>query len=135
METIENERQESFESGPFHVYYCLCSEPVLILEGRLRDLARRRTDNAFILPTGRNSRINLRPAGMHMIRRTSGGQMLLERHYALECPYCELPIAYSCGVSMKEAEAVYFYHRSLSSKQGKYPGEWTRDIMALADEA
>lgn len=38
-----------------HVYYCLCSEFLLVVDANLEDMPRRRTDNAIIVSNARRT--------------------------------------------------------------------------------
>lgn len=42
-------------SNSLHVYYCLCSEFLLVIDADLRQLPRRRTDNSIIVSNTRRT--------------------------------------------------------------------------------
>lgn len=48
---LKNEDQ----SKSLHVYYCLCSEFLLVIDADLRQLPRRRTDNSVIVSNTRRT--------------------------------------------------------------------------------
>lgn len=54
---VSSSDQTSETSGqhPLHVYYCLCSEFILVIDLALERLPRRRTDRAFVVANAKRT--------------------------------------------------------------------------------
>lgn len=62
--------QQEDQRSALHVYYCLCSEFILVIDADLRILPRRRTDNAIIVSnTKRTYKLTAEPGQTVVVQR------------------------------------------------------------------
>lgn len=55
VSSSDHTTQQEQHSKTLYVYYCLCSEFLLVIDADLRQLPRRRTDNSFIVSNTRRT--------------------------------------------------------------------------------
>ncbi|CAG8708962.1 9235_t:CDS:2 [Acaulospora morrowiae] len=109
-----------------HVYYCLCSEFILVIDARLDKLPRRTTDRSHIIANGKRVyKLNAIESGTPVILKRAEGY---EKQYRLHCPRCSLLIAYELTEKRKTGPYTYILEGSLTENQGVVPHD------AIADE-
>ncbi|CAO3640949.1 unnamed protein product [Cunninghamella blakesleeana] len=112
-----DENQDS-KRHRLQVYYCLCSEFLLVINFDLRQLPRRKTDNAIIVDnTKRTYKLTANSNGPVIIKRPDG----FEKQYRYHCPRCELLIAYEMQEERKSDTYTYIVDGSLTETQGNIP--------------
>ncbi|KAG1451679.1 hypothetical protein G6F56_008020 [Rhizopus delemar] len=119
-QTTQNEQH----SKALYVYYCLCSEFLLVIDTDLRQLPKRRTDNSFIVSnTQRTYKLSAEAGDCVLLKRRDG----YEKQYRYHCPRCDLAIAYEMNEHRKSGPFSYIFEGALTDVQGKVP------INALLD--
>ncbi|KAI9492720.1 hypothetical protein BDB00DRAFT_826913 [Zychaea mexicana] len=112
-----------------HVYYCLCSEFLLVIDADLRKLPRRRTDNAIIVSnTRRTYKFTAESDGCTIVKRREG----FEKQYRYHCPRCRLLVAYEMNENKKSGPYTYIVDSALTEKQGSAPPNAIQDIPTPA---
>ncbi|KAI9305021.1 hypothetical protein BJ944DRAFT_288161 [Cunninghamella echinulata] len=100
------------------VYYCLCSEFLLVIDLDLRQLPRRKTDNSIIVDnTKRTYKLTADSKGPVIIKRPDG----FEKQFRYHCPRCELLVAYEMKEERKTDTYTYIVDGSLTEVQGNIP--------------
>ncbi|CAG8494494.1 9891_t:CDS:2 [Ambispora gerdemannii] len=105
-----------------HVYYCLCSEFILVIDAKLDRLPRRKTDNAYIIANGKRIyKLNaIEPSNNPIVLKRLQGY---EKQYRLHCPRCNLFIAYEVTPKRKSGAFTYIVEGSLTDNQGVVPAD------------
>ncbi|KAG2225270.1 hypothetical protein INT45_001494 [Circinella minor] len=112
-----------------HTYYCLCSEFLLVIDADLRQLPRRRTDNAIIVSnTQRTYKFTAQQEGSVIIKRAEG----YEKQYRYHCPRCQLLVAYEMTENRKSGPYTYIVDSALTESQGSAPPNAVQDILTPA---
>ncbi|RHZ82856.1 hypothetical protein Glove_103g9 [Diversispora epigaea] len=102
-----------------HVYYCLCSEFILVIDARLDKLPRRKTDRAYIISNKKRVyKLNATEAEEPVIL---GRTNEYEKQYRLHCPRCNLFLAYEFTEKRKSGPYTYILEGSLTENQGVVP--------------
>ncbi|KAL1923432.1 uncharacterized protein VTP21DRAFT_8412 [Calcarisporiella thermophila] len=102
------------------VYYCLCSEFILVIDKDLRALPKRKTDHALIVD---NNRRHYKLSGVTdqksvvLLKRTNG----FEKQFRFHCARCSLPIAYELTEKTRGGQYTYLIDGSLCETQGRVP--------------
>ncbi|KAI9322604.1 hypothetical protein BX666DRAFT_1896751 [Dichotomocladium elegans] len=108
-----------------HVYYCLCSEFLLVIDADLRVLPRRRTDNAIIVSnTKRTYKLTAEFNNAVVLQRKEG----YEKQYRYHCPRCQLLVAYETTENRKSGPFTYIVDSALTEVQGRPPPNAIQDV-------
>lgn len=122
-----------------HVYYCLCSEFILVIDHDLQQLPRRQTDKSHIVSnTARTFKLTADQGQTIIIRREEG----YEKQHRLLCPSkslnmrilslilvtnatfallgCNLVVAYETTQQRRAGPHTYILEGALSEQQGAY---------------
>ncbi|KAI8076483.1 uncharacterized protein B0P05DRAFT_546037 [Gilbertella persicaria] len=119
-------QKEQEQPTHLHVYYCLCSEFLLVIDADLRQLARRRTDNAIIVSnTKRTYKLTAEAEDCVLLKRKEG----YEKQYRYHCPRCHLTIAYEMNEHRKSGEFTYILDGALTETQGRAPPNAIIDVF------
>ncbi|WVQ75077.1 hypothetical protein IAR50_004686 [Cryptococcus sp. DSM 104548] len=113
-------------------YYCLCGDFVLVLQGKLDRLPRRRTDGAYIIRAkagedpskqpARKFKLNAQPGQKCLIKRRETSD--LELRQPLCCSRCKTPVAYqSLPSAVGEAPFLYVIKGAVTELQGRVPAD------------
>ncbi|CAI2166247.1 2979_t:CDS:10 [Funneliformis geosporum] len=138
-----SEQVHAYPEQHLHVYYCLCSEFILVignnklsrrqndfsllfrskepdnLDARLEKLPRRTTDKAYIVSNGKRVyKLNAVEAPNPVILKRPDGY---EKQYRLNCPRCNLFLAYEVTEERKKGPHTYIVEGSLTENQGVVP--------------
>ncbi|KAI7881965.1 hypothetical protein K492DRAFT_236303 [Lichtheimia hyalospora FSU 10163] len=117
--------QQDDQRSALHVYYCLCSEFILVIDADLRILPRRRTDNAIIVSnTKRTYKLTAEPGQTVVVQRKEG----YEKQYRYHCPRCQLLIAYESTEDRKSGPYTYILEGALTEVQGSAPPNAIQEI-------
>ncbi|OBZ85375.1 hypothetical protein A0J61_06571 [Choanephora cucurbitarum] len=109
-----------------HVYYCLCSEFLLVIDADLRQLPRRRTDNAIIVSNVRRTYKLTAEAGECVLLKRREGY---EKQFRYHCPRCQLTIAYEMNEHRKSGPYTYILDGALTEIQGRAPPNAVIDVF------
>ncbi|KAG2178018.1 hypothetical protein INT43_003271 [Umbelopsis isabellina] len=100
-----------------HVYYCLCSEFILVIDHDLQQLPKRHTDQSHIVSnTARTFKLTADKGQAVIIRREEG----YEKQHRLCCPRCNLVVAYETTQQRRAGPYTYILDGALSEQQGAY---------------
>ncbi|ORZ07636.1 hypothetical protein BCR42DRAFT_383303 [Absidia repens] len=100
------------------IYYCLCSEFLMVIDAELQLLPRRKSDNAIIVDNRqRTYKLNAEPKQPVILKRRDG----FEKQYRYHCPRCELFIAYEMKEERKSDHYTYIVDAALTDVQGIAP--------------
>src|SRR4051812_33194588 len=72
--TVSSSDQQDHHQNPLHVYYCLCSEFILVIDAELQKLPRRKTDGAYILANARR---------IYKLTAVDGESIIIKRFFIL----------------------------------------------------
>ncbi|KAI9486393.1 MAG: hypothetical protein EXX96DRAFT_548889 [Benjaminiella poitrasii] len=109
-----------------YVYYCLCSEFLLVIDADLRQLPRRRTDNAIIVSnTRRTYKLTAEAGECVLLKRRDG----YEKQYRYQCPRCNLTVAYEMNENRKSLPYTYILDGALTDIQGRAPPNAVADLF------
>ncbi|KAI8085169.1 uncharacterized protein BX664DRAFT_284237 [Halteromyces radiatus] len=100
------------------IYYCLCSEFLLVIDAELQLLPRRKTDNAIIIDNRQRTYKLTAEAKQPVILKRGEG---FEKQYRYHCPRCELLIAYEMKEERKSGHYTYIVDAALTEVQGVAP--------------
>lgn len=130
-----SEQRPQSRQPPLSTYYCICGDYLLILDKRIQQLPRRKTDGAHILQNNeRRYKVNAVGPTTKLIKRQGG----FERQYRYSCPKCLLPFLYETD-SAKRRSGLYSYvlHGALRDEKGRDPDETDAStvLVNLSDEA
>ncbi|ORE03454.1 hypothetical protein BCV72DRAFT_308208 [Rhizopus microsporus var. microsporus] len=118
-------QQQEQSSKTLYVYYCLCSEFILVIDADLRQLPTRRTDNAIIVSNIRRTyKLSAEAGDCVLLKRRNG----YEKQYRYQCPRCELTVAYEMNEHRKSGPYTYILEGALTDVQGKVPANAILDI-------
>jgi hypothetical protein len=79
----QGNNDNSSSNTKLHVYYCLCSEFILVIDHDLQQLPRRHTDKSYIVANaGRTFKLTVEQGETTIIRREEG----YEKQHRLVCP-------------------------------------------------
>ncbi|KAL9539555.1 hypothetical protein MBANPS3_010192 [Mucor bainieri] len=115
-----------------HVYYCLCSEFALVIDADLRQLPRRRTDNAIIVSNVRRTYKLTAEAGECVLLKRRDGY---EKQFRYHCPRCQLVIAYEMNEHRKLGPYTYVLDGALTENQGHAPPNAILDVQPRSSAA
>lgn len=114
------------QAKSLHVYYCLCSEFLLVIDADLRQLPRRRTDNAVIVSnTRRTYKLTAEADDCVLLKRRDG----YEKQFRYHCPRCELTVAYEMNAHRKSGLYTYILDGALTDIQGSAPPNAVIDVF------
>lgn len=123
--------QTEEQSKILHVYYCLCSEFILVIDADLRQLPRRRTDNAVIVSNVRRTyKLTAEADDCVLLKRREG----YEKQYRYHCPRCQLTIAYEMTENRKQGLYTYILDGALTDTQGNIPPNAIMDVLATEEK-
>lgn len=102
-----------------NIYYCICSEFMLVSSHAVDALPVRPLDKAQILIRGKhnfklNTNVQEKPI---LIKHSDDNGTSYEKRFIHTCPRCQLPIAYTSA--FKDATYTYVLPGSLTTLQGK----------------
>ncbi|ORX37869.1 hypothetical protein BD324DRAFT_623602 [Kockovaella imperatae] len=111
-------------------YYCLCGDFVLVIQGKLDRLPKRKHDGSFIIraQAGKNPvtqparkfKLNARPGERCLIKRN--GTQDLEVRQPFVCGRCNTTVAYQTGPPPSgESPFLYIPKGSMTELQGRIP--------------
>ncbi|WVR08167.1 hypothetical protein IAU60_005213 [Kwoniella sp. DSM 27419] len=111
-------------------YYCLCGDFVLVLQGKLDRLPRRRTDGAYIIRSkagadpdrqpARKYKLNAVPSQRCLIKKK--GTQDLEIRQPFSCARCNTTIAYQVAPPPAgDGPFLYILKGSMTELQGRVP--------------
>ncbi|KAI8886726.1 hypothetical protein K501DRAFT_243571 [Backusella circina FSU 941] len=124
--------QSDEQSNTLHVYYCLCSEFILVIDADLRRLPTRRTDNATIVSnTRRTYKLTAEAEAVVLLKRRDG----FEKQYRYHCPRCNLLIAYEMNEHRKSGPYTYIVEGALTDIQGSAPPNALINSVSVDAEA
>ncbi|KAG1148688.1 hypothetical protein G6F38_003329 [Rhizopus arrhizus] len=127
VSSSDHTTQQEQHSKTLYVYYCLCSEFLLVIDADLRQLPRRRTDNSFIVSNVRRTyKLSAEAGDCVLLKRRDG----YEKQYRYHCPRCELPVAYEMNEQRKSGAYTYILEGALTDVQGKVPSNALIDIQS-----
>ncbi|KAI8380921.1 uncharacterized protein BYT42DRAFT_494715 [Radiomyces spectabilis] len=108
-----------------NVYYCLCSEFLLVIDANILQLPRRRTDNAIIVSNKqRTYKLMAEYDDCYVLKRQNG----FEKQYRYHCPRCHLLIAYETTEERKRGPYTYILDGALADVQGRPPVNAVQDL-------
>ncbi|KAH8105923.1 hypothetical protein BXZ70DRAFT_917381 [Cristinia sonorae] len=118
-------------TAALRIYYCICSEFILVIDKALASHPRRRTDGAIVI---RSQDSEAGKAGVFKLNAVIKEPILVERQggherqYRLHCPRCNLPVGYqTTPPPMKSGPFTYILKGSLSQIQGQLPPDAFED--------
>ncbi|KAF7729409.1 hypothetical protein EC973_004388 [Apophysomyces ossiformis] len=125
VSSSDQSAQPEEQRHALHVYYCLCSEFLLVIDADIRLLPRRRTDNAIVVSNSRRTyKLTAEPSECVIVKRREG----FEKQYRYRCPRCNLWIAYEMTENRKRGPYTYLVDCSLTDIQGRAPPNAVEDI-------
>ncbi|KAI7862179.1 hypothetical protein BDF14DRAFT_1858874 [Spinellus fusiger] len=125
VSSSDHSGQQEDQRHTLHVYYCLCSEFLLVIDVDLRQLPRRRTDNAIIVSnTRRTYKFTAQADDCVLLKRREG----FEKQFRYRCPRCDLLVAYEMTESRKMGPYTYILDCALTEVQGSVPVHAIQDI-------
>ncbi|TCD60188.1 hypothetical protein EIP91_010602 [Steccherinum ochraceum] len=118
-------------TAALRVYYCICSEFILVIDKSLASLPRRKTDGAIVIRSqdgeagkARVFKLNAVFKEPVLVERPGGH----ERQYRLHCPRCNLPVGYqTTPPPMKSGPYTYVLKGAVSQVQGQLPSDAFED--------
>ncbi|KAI8149147.1 hypothetical protein BJV82DRAFT_208536 [Fennellomyces sp. T-0311] len=129
VSSSDHTAQSEDQRHSLHVYYCLCSEFLLVIDADLRQLPRRRTDNAIIVSnTRRTYKLTAEADGCTILQRREG----YEKQHRYYCPRCRLLVAYEMTEHRKSGPYTYIVDSALTEVQGSTPPNAIQDIPVTA---
>ncbi|KAL8276162.1 hypothetical protein RQP46_011420 [Phenoliferia psychrophenolica] len=114
---------------PLNIFYCLCGEFLLVLQGSLAVLPRRPTDGAYAL---RNEGDKQRVYKLNSVGgpgREGGGVVVrlgkdqFEFQRRLHCPRCLLCIGYETKPGSQKGPATFILPGSMTETQNELPAD------------
>ncbi|KAG0165856.1 hypothetical protein DFQ28_008221 [Apophysomyces sp. BC1034] len=131
VSSSDHTTQPEEQRHALHVYYCLCSEFLLVIDADLRQLPRRRTDNAIVVSNSRRTyKLTAEPDDCVIIRRRDG----FEKQYRYRCPRCNLWIAYEMTENRKLGPYTYLVDCALTDIQGRAPPNAVEELPSVPVE-
>ncbi|KAI9016482.1 hypothetical protein CLU79DRAFT_762765 [Phycomyces nitens] len=125
VSSSDHSAQAEDQRHTLHVYYCLCSEFLLVIDVDLRQLPRRRTDNAIIVSnTRRTYKLTAEADDCVILKRRDG----FEKQYRYRCPRCDLLVAYEMVDNRKSGPYTYIVDCALTEVQGRAPPHAIQDV-------
>lgn len=130
----------SSSNTKLHVYYCLCSEFILVIDHDLQQLPRRHSDKSHIVSNaGRTFKLTVEQGETTIIRRDEG----YEKQYRLICPRkchcfimrnetytlcvlltmhagCNLVVGYETTPQRRAGPYTYILDGALTEQQGSF---------------
>ncbi|KAI9288252.1 hypothetical protein BC943DRAFT_318075 [Umbelopsis sp. AD052] len=104
-------------STQLHVYYCLCSEFILVIDHDLQQLPRRETDSSYVVSNaGRTFKLTVEQGETVILRREEG----YEKQCRLVCPRCNLLIGYETTPERRKGPYTYILDGALTEQQGSF---------------
>ncbi|WVF68588.1 hypothetical protein IAT40_003357 [Kwoniella sp. CBS 6097] len=124
-------------------YYCLCGDFVLVLQGKLDRLPRRKTDGSFIIRSkpgadedkqpARKFKLNAQPGQRCLIKRK--GTQDLEIRQPFCCSRCNTTVAYQTAPPPAgDGPFLYILKGSMTELQGRIPPDAFEGEDQLKDE-
>ncbi|CAO3595796.1 unnamed protein product [Absidia cylindrospora] len=95
------------------IYYCLCSEFLMVIDAELQLLPRRKSDNAII--------VTIANVLTNSLQNQNNRRDGFEKQYRYHCPRCELLIAYEMKEERKSDHYTYIVDAALTNVQGIAP--------------
>ncbi|KAK8849581.1 hypothetical protein IAR55_004916 [Kwoniella newhampshirensis] len=111
-------------------YYCLCGDFVLVLQGKLDRLPKRKSDGAYIIRSQPGPDPSKQPARKFKLNATPGTRCLLNRKGTQDleirqpfcCSRCNTTIAYQTAPPPAgEAPFLYILKGAMTELQGRVP--------------
>ncbi|KAK6908781.1 hypothetical protein V866_002373 [Kwoniella sp. B9012] len=111
-------------------YYCLCGDFVLVLQGKLDRLPRRKTDGAYIIRSkdgkdpikqpARKFKLNATPGQRCLIKKKGSQELEIRQPFA--CSRCNTTIAYQTSPPPAgDGPFLYILKGSMTELQGRIP--------------
>ncbi|GAA5802987.1 hypothetical protein HPULCUR_008462 [Helicostylum pulchrum] len=120
------------QAKSLHVYYCLCSEFLLVIDADLRQLPRRRTDNSVIVSNIRRTyKLTAEADDCVLLKRRDG----YEKQFRYHCPRCNLTVAYEMNEHRKSGPYTYILDGALTNIQGSAPPNAIIDVVPTTSKA
>lgn len=135
----QGNNENTSSSTKLHVYYCLCSEFILVIDHDLQQLPRRETDSSYVVSNaGRTFKLTVEKGETVILRREEG----YEKQYRLICPRkfstdsahwwrkcrsnarflagCNLLIGYETTAERRKGPYTYILDGALTEQQGSF---------------
>ncbi|WVQ79307.1 hypothetical protein IAT38_001404 [Cryptococcus sp. DSM 104549] len=127
-------------------YYCLCGDFVLVLQGKLERLPKRKSDGAYIIRSKPGADETKQPARKFKLNATPGQRCLLKKKGTQElelrqpfcCSRCSTTIAYqTTPAPAGDAPFLYILKGSMTELQGRVPADAYEgeELLPPVDEA
>ncbi|WWC65966.1 uncharacterized protein I303_108588 [Kwoniella dejecticola CBS 10117] len=111
-------------------YYCLCGDFVLVLQGKLDRLPRRKTDGSYIIRSkdgedpikqpARKFKLNATPGQRCLIKKKGGQELEIRQPFV--CSRCNTTIAYQSTLPPAgDGPFLYILKGSMTELQGRLP--------------
>ncbi|RSH88248.1 uncharacterized protein EHS24_000780 [Apiotrichum porosum] len=122
-------------------YYCLCGDFLLVIQGKLDRLPRRKTDGAYIIRSqpgakapARKFKLNAQPGQRVTVKRKGSDNLEIRQPFV--CSRCKTPVAYQVPPPPAgSGPFVYIIKGAMTELQGRVPPDAFEGEAELEKEA
>ncbi|KAK1923706.1 hypothetical protein DB88DRAFT_528729 [Papiliotrema laurentii] len=121
-------------------YYCLCGDFVLVIQGKLHRLPRRRSDGSYIVRSkdapkapARKFKLNAQAGDRYLLQRKDSDKMEIRQPFV--CGRCNLTVAYqTTPPPAGSGPFLYILKGSMTELQGRSPDDAFEGEEAVFEE-